>query len=244
MANATPSTARLIGQHLWPGALLMALFALLAPLAYRADIPTFGVLLALEVLFLAPFVWIKLRRVALAETGSANPLAALGFNGPTRWTNFLWLVPLGLVLAIVGFEGLRPLDDWLLATMDPWLPDWHYRKDMARHAAEVMIPLAIFAIFADGFVGPVAEELYFRGYLLPRMQHLRWMAPLLNGVLFAVYHFWQPMNYPSLLVASLVLSTLGWWRRDYRVPLLVHVALNTLGHVLFLASLLAGPAPA
>ena len=40
-----------------------------------------------------------------------------------------------------------------------------------------------------------------------------------------------------VLIASLVLASLGWWRRDYRVPLLVHVALNTLGHVLFLASL-------
>jgi membrane protease YdiL (CAAX protease family) len=244
MAVSTPSTASLVGQHLLPGLLLVGLFALLAPWAYRAGIPTFGVILALETLFLAPFVYLKLRRVALAETGSGNPLAALGFADPPRWRHYAWLVPLGLVAAIGCFEVLRPVDDALRAAIDPWLPDWHYSKDMARHPAQVLIPFMAFAIFADGIVGPVAEELYFRGYLLPRMQHLRAWAPVLSGLLFAIYHFWQPMNYPSLFAASLVFAGLGWWRRDYRVPLLVHCTMNTLGHVLGLVGLLSGSPPA
>jgi membrane protease YdiL (CAAX protease family) len=239
MPDTTVATGRLVLQHLLPGAILVALFALLAPLAQRAGIPTFAVILALEVFFLAPFVWWKLARVARAETGSGNPLAALGFAGPPRWASYLWLVPLGLVAAIAGFELLRPVDEALKAAMAPWLPDWHYLKDLGRHPPEALIALFAVAIFADGIVGPVAEELYFRGYLLPRMQHLRAWAPLLNGALFALYHFWQPMNYPSLLVASLVLAGLGWWRRDYRVPLLVHCAMNSLGHVLGLAALVA-----
>jgi membrane protease YdiL (CAAX protease family) len=238
MANTTPSTVALIGQHLLPGLLLVALFAGLAPLAQAAGLPTFGAILVLEVVFLAPYVYFKLRRVALAESGSTNPLAALGYAGPPQWKSYLWLVPLGLVAAIVCFEAMRPVDEALRAAIAPWVPDWHYSKDMERHAAQVLIPFMAFALIADGIIGPVAEELYFRGYLLPRMQHLRAWAPVLNGVLFAVYHFWQPMNYPSLVGASLVLAMLGWWRRDYRVPLLVHCAMNSLGHVLGLVGLL------
>jgi membrane protease YdiL (CAAX protease family) len=232
------STASLVAQHLWPGLLLVALFALIAPVFQRFGVPTFAAILALEVLFLAPFVAWKLAKVARAEKGSGNPLAALGFAPPANVRSYLWLVPLGVVVAIVGFELLRPVDEALKHAIAPWLPEWHYMKDMGRHDASVLLPLFAIAIVADGLIGPIAEELYFRGYLLPRMQHLRAWAPLLNGALFALYHFWQPMNYPSLLVASLVFAGLGWWRRDYRVPLYVHCTMNTLGHVLGVAGLL------
>ena len=236
------STLSLVAQHLWPGLLLVGLFALIAPVFQRFGIPTFAAILALEVFFLAPFVAWKLAKVARAETGSRNPLAALGFAPPPNVRSYLWLVPLGVVAAILGFEVLRPVDDALKHAIAPLLPEWHYMKDMDRYAPSAILVLYCVAIVADGFIGPIAEELYFRGYLLPRMQHLRAWAPLLNGALFALYHFWQPMNYPSLLVASLVLAGLGWWRRDYRVPLFVHCTMNTLGHVLGVVSLMAGPA--
>jgi AcrR family transcriptional regulator len=45
----------------------------------------------------------------------------------------------------------------------------------------------------------VVEELYFRGYLLPRISRFGGWAPVINCCLFALYHFWQPFNLPSLL---------------------------------------------
>lgn len=236
-----PSAASLVSQHLWPGLLLVALFALLAPLFQSAGIPTFAAILVLEVFFLAPFVAWKLGKVARDEQGSSNPMDALQFRPPPQWKHYLWLVPLGLVLAIAGFEVLRPVDEALKAALWPFLPDWHYAKDLEHHDASTLVWLFSIAIVADGFIGPVAEELYFRGYLLPRMQHLRLAAPLLNGLLFALYHFWQPMNYPSLMVASTVLALFAWWRRDFRVALGIHCAMNTLGHTLGLVGLLAPP---
>ena len=44
----------------------------------------------------------------------------------------------------------------------------------------------------NGFVGPIVEELYFRGYLLPRMEWMGRWAPLVNVSLFSLYHFWSP----------------------------------------------------
>lgn len=230
---------QLLWLHLYPGLIVLALFAALAPLAQGAGIPTMGVLLALEVGFLAPFVYFKLRSVARRESGSSRPQDALGFASPPRWRSYLWLVPLGLVLAIVGFELLRPLDEGLKAAISGWLPAWHYSVDMQRHSREVLLALFLVAIVADGLVGPIAEEVYFRGYLLPRMQHLGVWAVALNGGLFALYHFWQPMNYPSLLAASCVFAAIAWWRRDYRLAVGVHCLMNTLGHTMGVLSLLA-----
>ncbi|MFZ5841602.1 MAG: CPBP family intramembrane glutamic endopeptidase [Pseudomonadota bacterium] len=231
--------SRLIWLHLYPGLILVALFAALAPLAQLAGIPTFGVLLLLEVFVLAPFVWFKLRRVARQEGQPARVTAALGFAPPANWRSYLWLVPLGLILAILSFELLRPIDDMLRAAMRDVLPGWHYSVDMERHPRELLLAFFLFAILADGLIGPAAEELYFRGYLLPRMAHLGRLAPLINGLLFAIYHFWQPMNYPSLWAASCVFAYFAWLRGDYRVALGIHIAMNTLGHVLGVIGLLA-----
>jgi membrane protease YdiL (CAAX protease family) len=239
MSTPNTGTTALVVQHLLPGAILVALFAAIAPLFQSAGIPTFAAILALEVFFLAPYVLWKLSRVARAEHGTANPLAALGFAPKPNYLSYLWVVPLGVVAAIGCFELLRAADEPLRQSIGAWLPGWHYAKDLERHEADTLLVLFCVAIVADGLIGPIVEELYFRGYLLPRMQHLGRWAPVLNGALFALYHFWQPMNYPSLLGASLVLAGFGWWRRDYRVPLLVHCTMNTLGHVLGVVGLLA-----
>jgi len=41
-------------------------------------------------------------------------------------------------------------------------------------------------------LGPLVEELYFRGYLLPRLHRFGIWAPLINISLFAAYHLWKP----------------------------------------------------
>jgi membrane protease YdiL (CAAX protease family) len=38
----------------------------------------------------------------------------------------------------------------------------------------------------------VVEEMYFRGYLLPRISRLGAWAPLVNTVLFSLYHLFTP----------------------------------------------------
>jgi membrane protease YdiL (CAAX protease family) len=44
----------------------------------------------------------------------------------------------------------------------------------------------------NAVAGPVVEEVYFRGYLLPRISRFGAWAPLINTVLFSVYHFFTP----------------------------------------------------
>ena len=54
-----------------------------------------------------------------------------------------------------------------------------------------LVTLAAYLVL-NGFVGPIVEELYFRGYLLPRMEWMGRWAPLVNVSLFSLYHFWSP----------------------------------------------------
>jgi membrane protease YdiL (CAAX protease family) len=76
---------------------------------------------------------------------------------------------------------------------------------------------------------PIAEELYFRGYLLPRLPARPAWAPLLSAALFSLYHFWLPWDLLGRIVALLPVVYAVQWKRNVYLSLLVHCLLNTLG---------------
>jgi membrane protease YdiL (CAAX protease family) len=93
-------------------------------------------------------------------------------------------------------------------------------------------------LLANGIAGPVVEELYFRGYLLPRIARLGGWAPVLNMVLFSLYHFFTPWNNVGRIVALLPMVYATWWKRNIYLGMAVHVLWNIGGMLLLLATFL------
>jgi hypothetical protein len=98
-----------------------------------------------------------------------------------------------------------------------------------------MVVLVIFAFIFNGFVGPVIEELYFRGHLLPAIDRLGIWAPVLNTVLFSVYHLWTPWQNPGRIIALLPWVYTVWRTRSIYLSIIVHVAVNNIFLLLTLA---------
>lgn len=80
-------------------------------------------------------------------------------------------------------------------------------------------------------VGPIVEELYFRGYLLRRMSRWGKWAPLVNALFVTLYHFWQPHNYVGIFFVSFVLAYAVWKTQNLMVGIFIHCTLNLLGAV-------------
>lgn len=70
-----------------------------------------------------------------------------------------------------------------------------------QYSRFLLITTAVLGFFFSGLIGPVVEELYFRGFLLPRISRLGRWAPLLNTVLFSLYHFFTPWQNPGRILA-------------------------------------------
>jgi membrane protease YdiL (CAAX protease family) len=78
----------------------------------------------------------------------------------------------------------------------------------------------------------IVEEFYFRGYLLPRLEkHVKGYAPLINTILFSVYHFFSPWENPVRILALLPIIYLVWYKRDIRFLLITHLSANAVGGV-------------
>lgn len=75
---------------------------------------------------------------------------------------------------------------------------------------------------------PLIEELYFRGYMLPRMKLPGGWAPVANAGLFSAYHLWAPSPADQIgrLVAVIPIAWLVWRLQDIRFGIGVHCTLD------------------
>jgi len=154
----------------------------------------------------------------------------------------LALITLGLFAWFAAFLVLATavLDEWIAERFFSWVPDAILRFSMVDQAGEsapiaAVIVLIVVAVVFNGVVGPVTEELYFRGYLLPRIDRLGRWAPVLNTVLFSLYHLWTPWQNLTRIAGLLPMVWLAWRKRSTQLAIAVHVTIN----LVFLLGLMA-----
>jgi membrane protease YdiL (CAAX protease family) len=96
----------------------------------------------------------------------------------------------------------------------------------------------VFGLPVNVIAGPVVEEMYFRGYLLPRISRFGAWAPLLNTVLFSLYHFFNPFQFIGRIGSFRPLAYGAWWKRNIYVSMIVHVLYNFTAYVFTLLLIL------
>lgn len=85
---------------------------------------------------------------------------------------------------------------------------------MAHHRAAHLPP--------NGFVGLIVTEVYFRGYLLPRMAWLGRRAPLLNVSLSSIYHFRSSWQVVGRILALAPTIHAVRWRQSIYLGMIIH----------------------
>ena len=83
-----------------------------------------------------------------------------------------------------------------------------------------------------GIALPWVEELYFRGFLMPRLGRFKGWAPVMSALLFTVYHVWQLFEFAALFLSGLVFAFATWWKRDVRLGVTLHIAANMVARIM------------
>jgi membrane protease YdiL (CAAX protease family) len=221
----------LLALHLIPGIVFALVFYLLAKVLMRGGATAYLALIISIPLCLAPLelgimiVWGK------KATGTSLFGAALGYRargGPVEWI----LIPLFLLL-IVLIMPTGPLTLWLESYLSPWVPEWLTTEKIIRELAMVSSAQRrvtfLLAFVFSGFVAPIVEEMYFRGFLLSKMESMGVVAPIVNSFLFAIYHFYLPWNVPVIFVGFIPIAYAVWARRNFLISIIVHSVVNLLG---------------
>jgi membrane protease YdiL (CAAX protease family) len=146
-----------------------------------------------------------------------------------------------LAWAAVASTLMAPVDEALRRFLFAWWPaslnTSMFVQQLDLYSSPVLWTVALGSLVLN-IVVPVVEELYFRGYLLPRMARWGWLAPLSSLLLFSLYHFWIPWQNPSRLVALLPAVLVVFRRRNVKLSILVHVLLNSLGSLALIVMLI------
>ena len=234
------STPRLLVLFLLPGALMTLAFVLLKPVVEAIGFPPIAALLLAIVGVLVPF---ELAVVVRAGRAAGSVRAAIPYRVPMPLVTWLWLVPALIVAAFLGFGIHQLIEPWLITTFFGWLPQWYVTPISMDHVVDyssAVWTVTLVAFLAiNGFVGPIVEELYFRGYLLPRMERMGRWAPLVNVSLFSLYHFWSPWQLVARILGFAPTVYAVRWKRNIYLGMVVHCSLNTIA-VLLVASLVFG----
>lgn len=237
--SSTPeqfSVPRLLILHLLPGALIAVAFLALAPAAKAAGLPPIAALLAAIVVVLIP---VELGTVLLAARRDGFD-ATVPYRSRLRSRDWLWLVPVLILAAFAGFGISMVIEPRLVERFFGWLPEWFVAPLPLGNVDDYTVgawSVTLVAYFVlNGVLGPVVEELYFRGYLLPRMERLGRWAPLINVTLFSLYHFWSPWQVLARILGLGPMVYAVRWKRNVYLGMVIHCALNSLG-VLLVAAL-------
>ena len=60
----------------------------------------------------------------------------------------------------------------------------------------------------------LAEEFYFRAWMLPKLAKYGGGSWVINGTMFALYHTFQLWLFPALIVGSLIFAFVFYWTRS------------------------------
>ena len=60
----------------------------------------------------------------------------------------------------------------------------------------------------------LAEEFYFRAWMLPKLAKYGRGSWVINGTMFALYHTFQLWLFPALIVGSLIFAFVFYWTRS------------------------------
>jgi membrane protease YdiL (CAAX protease family) len=228
--------------HLLPGVLTTLVYIIATPFLNSLGYPSNFPFLLAGLFVLVPFELGFLFYQGKKRNGTLSLNGIVLYREPMPVRQYVLFAIVLLVYAnFILVVVYPPIAQMLIKTLFFWLPSWYFMSLSFEYAKSVLLMTAFLGLVVNGFVAPITEELYFRGYLLPRISRFKVWAPVFNGVLHSLYHFWMPWQVPGLILSLLPAAFVVWWKRNIYLGMIIHVVGNVLGSIVTLALILSLP---
>jgi len=223
--------------HLVPGATLTIAFTLLGPWMKANHLPPMLAILLPILFVLIPLELGVLYYLGYRRNGRLSLEGIVLYRERLPIKEYFIFPLLLLVWFILSFAALANLDEAILKSMFFWLPDWFNLSlfNPTEYSQSVLKVTFLLTLTLNGIAGPLVEELYFRGYLLPRMEWMKGWGPLVDAVLFSIYHFFSPWQNLTRIAALIPMLYIVGWKKNIYVSMLAHCLKNTISTLLMVS---------
>ncbi|MDQ0257768.1 membrane protease YdiL (CAAX protease family) [Evansella vedderi] len=225
---------------------LLTLTYLLVGYLLGDTIPTILIFFLLAMFLLFPIQIFVVIRASKKEYGSYSLKSAFSNYQKLKW----WQIFLYAALTW-GFAGLMtitiaPLENMLFASVSKqlfdMLPpyfDWSNIDYLLNYSTNILLFTCVMFVILNVFIGPIVEELFFRGYLTAKMSRFGNYTPFIVTVLFSLYHFWLPFNNLFRIIAFFPAFYLAWKKKNIFIAIGFHCLCNAFSTITFIVALLA-----
>jgi membrane protease YdiL (CAAX protease family) len=158
-----------------PGILTTAAFLLLRSLLDPSGYPPLLALLLAAMLADLPILLGVMLVVGKRQNGRYSPEGVVLYRERVSWKTFALVFVGTFVVVYFLMMATTPLSTMLEETVFSWLPDWMFLDEQTQYQAYdrgVLLVTFGLQLVLTGVALPWVEELYFRGYLLPRLSRL------------------------------------------------------------------------
>ena len=211
--------------HLLPGILTGIVFFALAPFAQKMNFPPFVAHAFADLVILLPVMYGILFYQGFRKNGRPSLDGVILFRERIpRWQYFVY-VPI-VVVASVIFLLLSPVSDAIREGLFSWWPAmYELSLDLSSYPRSTAIISLVINFLMICLAAPITEEIYFRGYLLPRLSRFGFWAVPIHTALFGLFHTWTPW--------MAVTRTIGIIPFAYIVQRTKNIYIGIIAHVLF-----------
>jgi membrane protease YdiL (CAAX protease family) len=227
--------------HLFPGLLALAVFIWIARPVESLGYPSIMPWLISVSLTMIPFELGYLYYEGRRRNGRFSLDGVVLYRQPLKAGQVLLWTALTFLVVLILFILSGPVTNYLETVVFAWLPDWFVQDTGLEgggfsKAALLLVNVASIFVFMIGV--PIIEELYFRGYLLPRLAHLGIWAVVINAFLFALYHFTTPWGLVFRFLSALPLAYSAYRKQNLLPAIIVHFIVNSVDVVMGFAYVL------
>lgn len=154
-------------------------------------------------------------------------------------------------ILLFGFAGLMsvtiapleimltaPLADKLTHIMPAYF-DWNNMEYLKQYSKNILLITFVVFFTFNVIIGPIVEELFFRGHLTSEISRFGKGSPFIITVLFSLYHFWLPFNNLFRIVVFLPAAYFAWKKKNIYISMVFHCLCNLFSTISFIVALYA-----
>lgn len=208
-------------------------------------IPTILLFLLIAMIILFPIQLFVVLRASKKDYGSYSLKSAF-----SRYQKLSWWKIIVYSLFLWGFAGLMsitiapmevrlfaPISEQLFNILPPYF-DWINIDYAQYYSRDILLLTCIIIFILNVFIGPIVEELFFRGYLSSKLSRFGDYTPLIVTVLFSLYHLWLPFNNLFRIIAFYPAFYMAWKKKNIYIAIVVHCLCNAVSTIGFITILL------
>jgi membrane protease YdiL (CAAX protease family) len=130
----------------------------------------------------------------------------------------------GLLIVSLSF-----VSNFLRQSLFGWWPSMYdLGVDLSPYSRSTLITSFIVNFLVISLAAPITEEIYFRGYLLPRLSRFGLWAVPMHSILFALFHVWSPWMAVARAVGLMPLVFVAQKKQNIYIGMIAHILVNSL----------------